>query len=70
MFDFAKLRGRIVEKFGSERAFAAALGTHLNTVSRKLNGKNKLSLNDVDKWAAVLGISQGEIGTYFFAKKV
>lgn len=66
-FQYAKLRGRIVEKFGTMGKFAEALGTHINVVSRKLNGKRPFSKDDIEKWAKILEISIQEIGEYFFA---
>lgn len=65
-FTYAKLRGRIIEKFGSQGAFADVLGVHLNTVSRKLNGKIAFTRDDMLIWARLLGIDQADIGNYFF----
>ena len=65
-FTYAKLRGRIIEKFGSQGAFAEALGVHQNTVCRKLNGKNAFTRDDMLIWARLLGIDQADIGNYFF----
>lgn len=65
-FTYAKLRGRIIEKFGSQGAFAYALGVHQNTVCRKLNGKNAFTRDDMLIWAKLLDIASGDIGAYFF----
>lgn len=38
-FDYSKLRGRIVEKFGTQVNFAKAIKLSERTLSLKLNGK-------------------------------
>lgn len=69
MFDYSKLNGRIVEKFGSQRAFAEALGRSEVTISRKLLGKTAISVRDIMKWSSAdfLDIPAEEIHEYFFA---
>ena len=37
MFNYDKLKGRIVEKFGTQMAFSKALGVSERTLSLKLN---------------------------------
>jgi transcriptional regulator with XRE-family HTH domain len=66
-FKYAKLRGRITEKFSTESRFAEALGVSLVIVSRKLKGKVGFSSKDILKWCEVLEIPLKEVGTYFFA---
>ena len=71
-FDYSKLRGRIIEKFGSIKAFAEAYGLSKVTMSNKLNGKVSISLDDIVKMSApeLLDIQPCEYHTYFFAPKV
>ena len=38
-FDYSKLKGKIVEKFGTQGAFAKALGLSQRSLSFKLQGK-------------------------------
>ena len=38
-FNYAKLLGKIVEIFGTQRKFAEAMGLSERTISLKLNGK-------------------------------
>ena len=64
---YAKLRGRIREKFGTERAFAEALETSIITVSKKLTGKTQFGSEEIKKWCSLLDISLKDIGIYFFA---
>ena len=66
-YEYHKLRGRIIEKYGSQVAFANALGTSNVTVSRKMNGRVGFSQKDMKKWGEMLQISETEFGDYFFA---
>ena len=47
VFDYSKLRGRIVEKFGSIASFARTLGISEVTLSRKLNNRVAISRQDM-----------------------
>lgn len=64
---FRKLRGRIVEMYGSQRAFAQAVGITVQTVSAKLAGKRAFTIDDISKWCEMLIIDVSEIPDYFFA---
>lgn len=68
MYDYSKLRGRIVEKFGTISAFTKALGSSTVTVSVKLNNKSGFSRSDIEHWSELLEIPSAEIGLYFFVK--
>lgn len=70
MKPFAKLRGRIVEIFGTQSKFAETIQVSEVTVINKLNGKYDFSLNDIVLWANALKIGKDEIGAYFFADKL
>lgn len=67
---FAKLRGRIIEKFGSQRAFAQHIGTTEQTITNKINGKTTFSTADIKEWSAELSIPVDSIGEFFFAPVV
>ena len=69
-FDFNKLRGRIVEMYGSQQNFAKEFGVSENTLSLKLNNKVRFTRDDVIKITEMLGIPQDLIGSYFFTEKV
>ena len=66
---YAKLRGRIVEKFGSQSAFAAAMEWREALLSAKLNNKSKWEFQDVMKACRLLGIPLSEAHLYFFCAK-
>ena len=68
--DYSKLRGRIVEYFGTQGAFAEAVGTTVNTMSYKLRGSRVISVKDIEQWCEILEIPTKDIGLYFFTYKV
>ena len=67
MYDYRKLKGRIVERFNNQRRFSREIGRSEAFVSQVLNSKAYLDQADIDEWCEVLGIDQAEIGEYFFA---
>lgn len=70
MFNTSKLRGRMIEKYGSQTAFAEATGNSTSYVSLYLNGKTQLDQNTMDKWIRALDIPADEIRLYFFTPEV
>ena len=66
----AKLRGRIIEKFGSYRAFAKAIKKSEQTVNTKLSGKSSFSEDNIIEWSNALDISPEEVGTFYFTEKL
>lgn len=69
-YDYSKLRGRVVEKFGTYSAFADALQTHKSQVSAKLNGKIDITKDDIENWSRTLQIDREDYGTFYFTPKV
>ncbi len=67
-YNYRKLIGRIVEKYGSQAAFAKAADTSEHTLSRKLNNKAKLSQDDISLWCMLLDIPAAEAFPYFFTQ--
>lgn len=61
-----KLRGLIREKYGTQAAFADALGMSETTLSAKLNGKTEWTRQEIETTCKILGISAENIPTYFF----
>ena len=71
-FDNNELIGRIIEKFGSRRAFAQVAGFSENTISKKLSGKMAITTDDIINWSdeKMLDIANQDIPEYFFKLKV
>jgi transcriptional regulator with XRE-family HTH domain len=67
-FNYAKLRGRIVEKYGSQREFAEKIGMTNETLSRKMTGKTYFRQDEIYKIANLLGIGTEQLDDYFFCK--
>lgn len=72
MFDYRKLTGRIIEKFGTRKAFAEAVGISENSMSQKLSNKMAITTDDIKLWSQpdFLDIPSDQIGVYFFTLKV
>lgn len=70
MYDTRKLRGRIIEIFGTLQDFAEAIGRTRAYVSNILKGKRYLRQQDIELWAEKLEIAPTEIALYFFTRKV
>lgn len=70
-FDFRRLRGRIIEKYGSCAAFAADLGRTPVWISSRLNNVVHWSSDEIAEAIKPerLDISPEEIPAYFFAPK-
>lgn len=68
-FDYSKLRGRIVEKYGSYAAFSRMLDITEIQVSKKLNGKARFSQEDIVRWSDLLDIDSQGMGLYFLCHK-
>lgn len=68
-YDYSKLRGRIIEKFGTIGNFQKHLNISNVVVSKKMNNKVRLSHDDITQWAELLEIPMDQIGVYFFTRK-
>lgn len=64
-----KIKGRIVEKFRSQRSFAKEMKWSERTLSLKLNGLRSWKHDDICKACKVLDISRNEILDYFFIEQ-
>lgn len=70
MFDTSKLRGRIIEKFGTLSRFAEESNKSMSFISQYMNGKKTLDQATMDKWIDLLDIPAVDIEQYFFISKV
>ena len=69
VFNYNKLKGKIVEVFGTQAKFAVAMGWSERTLSLKLNGVRDWKQGDIYKAANLLGIEQSSIPIYFLRIK-
>ena len=68
-YDYSKLRGRIIEKFGTIGNFQKHLNISNVVLSKKMNNRVRLSHDDITQWADLLEIPLEQIGVYFFTRK-
>lgn len=68
-FDHSKLLGRIVEKFGTQRALCAHIGWTESKLSARINNQVQFDADEMYLLAGedVLDIPCEEFGAYFFA---
>lgn len=66
-YNYSKLLGRIVEKVGTQGAFAEKMELSERSVSLKLNGKTGWKQAEIARACVILEIRDEEIHSYFFA---
>ena len=66
MRKFGKLREKIKVVFGTQKAFADAMGMNVATLNAKLNSKAEWTLNEIEKACVLLSIPAEKIQEYFF----
>lgn len=69
-YDYSKLRGKIVEIFGSNGAFAKVFPMSERTLSKKMTGKVGWSQKQMKRACELLGIEEQDLPAYFFKQKV
>jgi hypothetical protein len=66
IYNYAKLKGRIKELYGTQDAFAAALEMSAAALSARLNNTTSFTQGEMDKACQLLSIADGDIRSYFF----
>lgn len=69
-FDYSKLKGKIIEKYGSQIEFAKVMQVSENTLSLKLNNKVRFTADDIVQITDLFGVDKNEVGQYFFTQRV
>lgn len=69
-FDYSVLRGKIVEKYSSQKRFAKALGISERSLSLKLNNEVGFTQREILKCATLLKEPLERIIPLFFTYKV
>jgi transcriptional regulator with XRE-family HTH domain len=69
-FRYNKLRGKIVEVFGSQAKFAEEIGQSEQNITAKLAGRSSFTQDNIVTWCQALNIDQADIGSYFFTREV
>ena len=69
-FAYDKLKGKIKEIFGTQEAFANALGIARTSLYSKLNNNTEFTQMEMLKALELLLLEKNEIDVYFFTPKV
>ena len=70
IFDYSKLKGKIVEVLGNQSNYAKALNLSETSITNKLNNAVYFTQGEIMTSIDVLHINLEEISTYFFTLKV
>ena len=70
MYDYSKLKGRIVEMKMTQNDLAEEIQIAKSTLNLKLNNKISFSQDDIIAVSKVLLIPKEVIGIYFFTEEV
>lgn len=68
--NYSKLKGKITEVFGTNGAFADAIGFDHSTLSAKLNNKAPWKHEEIEEACNLLGIPIEQVHLYFFTREV
>ena len=69
-FNYSRLRGKIVEMFGTQSKFATAMGWSERTLTLKMNGVRSWKQPDICRAVELLRLEESDIPKYFFAAEV
>lgn len=67
-FNYSKLNGRIVEKFGTRVNFASKIGMKESTLIRKLNNQSSFKDSEIWEICEKLKLKKNKIPEYFFSQ--
>lgn len=70
VFDYSRLRGKIVEVCGSRKAFAERAGMAYITLLNKTANRSQWTQAEIVEACSILGIDCSEIPDYFFVRRV
>lgn len=70
IYDYSKLRGKIIEKCGTQTKFQELMKLSHTSISDKLNNKIDFTQEDIEKAIEILNIKRADISIYFFNLKV
>ena len=68
--DYSKLKGRITEKCGTQKAFAEHLGISEGTLTSKLRGYTYFTQIEIFRSIRILDLEPGSVTQYFFSEAV
>lgn len=66
MINKNKLKGRIVELYGTQDNFAKFINSTPQTITAKLSGHSRFTQDEIIAWANALKLENSDIVSYFF----
>lgn len=69
-FDYSKLRGKVVEKLNTNKAFADSIGISYPALSARFKGDTPFSQREIAKAIDVLDLTPPEVVECFFTPEV
>ena len=66
-YEYRKLKGRIVEKYGTQTAFAEAVGLSVNSMSKKMNCHVPITSTEIAEWSKLLDIKPEQYHEFYFS---
>lgn len=70
IFNYQKLKGRIIEQLETNGKFAELMEWSRPTLSRKLTGESEWTQGEIYKACKILNIELSELHLYFFVESV
>lgn len=70
IFDYSKLKGRIIEKFGTQTAFLNNINMSEVTFIKSIKGERAFNQNEIVNIMNLLDLELSDIVSYFFTNKV
>lgn len=67
-FNYSKLKGKIIEKCGTQKAFSELLGINEGTLTSKLLGYTYFTQDEILRSITELGIDPADTALYFFTE--
>ena len=64
IFDYRKLRGKIIEKCGTQYKFAQLMGLSKATITAKMQSKSSFTQDEISKAMEILSLSKDEVRKY------
>lgn len=68
IYNYSKLKGLIKEHFGTQEAYANALGISLTTLQSRLNGSTYFDQREIEESVELFKVDGAEVNNIFFAK--
>lgn len=68
--DYSKLRGKITEVFGTQKAFADAMHISVSNINQRLNCKVEWKAPEIVRACKLLKIELEDAWQYFFVEKL